>query len=393
LPPASAVLNPKRADCSYPNKNLAGVGVAFKLVQALLQETGKERYLPSFMKIAAIGTIADIVPLVGENRVITKFGLHGLSSPRNAGLRALLKMAGVERQAISSPDIAFRVAPRINAMGRMAGATAVVDLFDAADMTIAMKLATEIEDQNLKRQKISSDTIAQVLSAIESDPELNDALIAVVAGEGWHRGVIGIAASRLIDLMSRPSIVISIEDGVGHGSARSIPGFHLLDALASCSDLLERFGGHAQAAGLAIQANRIPELRRRINLFAGGLLKKADLVPTLEIDCDLPVKLARPDLLEELRLFEPYGCGNPEPVFETHSVEVVAPPRCLKDKHLKLRIMQGGRAADCLWWGEGARATEIAVGDRLSLAFTLSENTYGGFIQAQLNLKDAKKTD
>ncbi|HKF53919.1 MAG TPA: single-stranded-DNA-specific exonuclease RecJ, partial [Blastocatellia bacterium] len=322
LPAANAVLNPKRSDCCYPNKNLAGVGVAFKLVQALLEETGRERYLPSFMKIAAIGTIADIVPLVGENRVIAKFGLQGLSSPKNAGLRALLKMAGLERRGISSPDIAFKLAPRINAMGRMAGATAVVELFDAPDMTIAMKLATEIEEQNLKRQKMSSDIIAKVLSAIESDPEVKDALVAVVAGEGWHRGVIGIAASRVIDLINRPAIVISIEDGVGHGSARSIPGFHLLDAMASCSDLFERFGGHAQAAGLAIQARLIPELRHRINQFARGLLNRNDLVPMIETDCELPIKLARPEILRELKLFEPYGCGNPEPVFEAHNVEV-----------------------------------------------------------------------
>jgi single-stranded-DNA-specific exonuclease len=390
LPAANAVLNPKRSDCAYPNKNLAGVGVAFKLVQALLQETGRERYLSSFMKIAAIGTIADIVPLVGENRVIAKFGLQGLSSPKNAGLRALLKMAGLERPGISSPDIAFRVAPRINAMGRMAGATAVVELFDAPDMTIAMKLATEIEEQNLRRQKMSSEIITQVLSAIESDAEVKDALIAVVAGEGWHRGVIGIAASRVIDLINRPAIVISVEDGLGHGSGRSIPGFHLLDAMASCGDLFERFGGHAQAAGLAIQAARIPELRRRINQFAQGMLNRSDLVPVIEIDCELPIRLARPDLLRELKMFEPYGCGNPEPVFETHGVEVVVPPRSLKDKHLKLRVMQGGRAADCLWWGEAARTGDIFTGDHLSLAFTLAENDWAGFTQVQLNLRDAR---
>jgi single-stranded-DNA-specific exonuclease len=390
LPAANAVLNPKRSDCCYPNKNLAGVGVAFKLVQALLEETGRERYLPSFMKIAAIGTIADIVPLVGENRVIAKFGLQGLSSPKNAGLRALLKMAGLERQGISSPDIAFKLAPRINAMGRMAGATAVVELFDAPDMTIAMKLATEIEEQNLKRQKMSSDIIAEVMSAIETDPEVKESLVAVVAGEGWHRGVIGIAASRVIDLINRPAIVISIEDGVGHGSARSIPGFHLLDAMASCGDLFERFGGHAQAAGLAIQAPRIPELRRRINQFAMGMLNRNDLVPLIEIDCELPIKLARPEILRELKLFEPFGCGNPEPVFETHNVEVVAPPRSLKDKHLKLRVMQGGRAADCLWWGEGVRTADIFTGDHLSVAFTLAENDWSGFTQVQLNLRDLR---
>lgn len=390
LPAANAVLNPKRSDCCYPNKNLAGVGVAFKLVQALLEETGRERYLPSFMKIAAIGTIADIVPLVGENRVIAKFGLQGLSSPKNAGLRALLKMAGLERQGISSPDIAFKLAPRINAMGRMAGATAVVELFDAPDMTIAMKLATEIEEQNLKRQKMSSDIIAQVMSAIETDPEVKDSLVAVVAGEGWHRGVIGIAASRVIDLINRPAIVISIEDGVGHGSARSIPGFHLLDAMASCGDLFERFGGHAQAAGLAIRAPRIPELRHRINQFARGLLNRSDLVPMIDIDCELPIRLARPEILRELKLFEPFGCGNPEPVFEAHNVEVVAPPRSLKDKHLKLRVMQGGRAADCLWWGEGARTADIFTGDHLSLAFTLAENDWSGFTQVQLNLRDVR---
>src|SRR5262249_928320 len=193
-----------------------------------------------------------------------------------------------------------------------------------------------------------------------------------------------------IDLINRPAIVISIEDGIGHGSARSIPGFHLLDAMASCGDLFERFGGHAQAAGLAIRAERIVELRRRIHEFARCMLDWSDLVPVIEIDGDLSIKLARPEILRELKLFEPYGCGNPEPVFETHGVEVVATPRTLKDKPLKLRVMQGGKAADCLWWGESARTADIFTGDHLTIACTLAENDWAGFTQVQLNLRDAR---
>ena len=390
LPRANAVLNPKRPDCNYPNKDLAGCGVAFKLAQALFIETGRTQLVEPFIKIAAIGTIADIVPLVGENRVIAKFGLAGLSRPNNPGLRALLEVAGVAGRAVSCVDVGFRIGPRINAVGRMAGASAAVDLFDAPDLETAMRLAMQMNEQNLARQQAEADILAQVMEAIERDPTVRQSRVAVIAGEGWHRGVIGIVAAKVVEHLHRPTIIISIENGIGHGSGRSIEAFHLLDGLESCGELFERFGGHAHAAGLAIAADRIDELRRRLNDHAAGVLNDEALVPIVETDYTLPLKLASLETLAELSRLEPFGPGNPQPVFETYGAQVVQAPRVLKDKHLKFRVQQASRWLDCLWWGAGHRAQDVFLGDRVSLAFTLSENTYNGNTQAQLILKDLK---
>lgn len=390
LPRANAVLNPKRPDCEYPNKNLAGCGVAFKLAQALLKETSRERFTESFVKIAAIGTIADIVPLIGENRVIAKYGLEGLRHPNNPGLRALLEVAGITGKAVSCFDVGFRIGPRINAVGRMAGASAAVDLFDAPDLETAMRLAVTMNEQNVARQQIEADILKQVMSKIESDPALSDSLVAVIAGERWHRGVIGIVASKVVDHLHRPAIIISIEDGVGHGSGRSIQAFHLLDGLESCSDLFERFGGHSHAAGLAMRAGKIDELRERLNKHARRVLTDEDLVPIVSTDCQLPLKLASLETVEEITRLEPFGPGNPQPVFEAHGAQVVSAPRVMKEKHLKFRVQQASRWLDCVWWGAAGRAADIFPGDRVSLAFTLSENTYNNNTQVQLTLRDMK---
>jgi single-stranded-DNA-specific exonuclease len=390
LPRANAVLNPKRRDCSYPDKNLAGVGVAFKLAQALLSETGHARYVESFIKIAAIGTIADIVPLVGENRIIAKYGLLGLERPSNLGLRALLEVAGLANKPVTSFDVGFRIGPRINAAGRMAGANAVVELFDAQDFETAMRMALSMDNQNAARQQAEADILAQIFAEIERDPEICNSHVAVIAGEGWHRGVIGIAAARVVEQIHRPTIIISIENGVGHGSGRSIRAFHLLDGLSTCADLFERFGGHSHAAGLAVRAENIDELRRRLNEHARQALSEEDLVPIIDIDYRLSLRQATHDLIEELMQLEPHGPGNPQPIFESRGVQIVSAPRVLKDKHLKFRALEGSRWVDCVWWGAGARASDIFPGDRVSLAYTLSENTYNNTSQVQLTLRDMK---
>jgi single-stranded-DNA-specific exonuclease len=391
LPRAYAVLNPKRLDCNYPNKDLAGCGVAFKLAQALLEETGRSRYLESFTKVAAIGTIADVVPLGGENRIIAKYGLRGLCDARNPGLRALLEIANLGDRPVSCSDVAFRIAPRINAVGRMAGACAAVELFDAPDYETATKLAAAMDGHNSDRQKTEADVLTQVLAQLDQYHGPKSPMVAVIAGEGWHRGVIGIAASKVVDRINRPTIIISIEDGLGHGSGRSIQSFHLLDGLTACTDLFERFGGHSHAAGMLVRAENVDELRRRLNEYARGVLTEEDLTPILEIDCELGVRQIVPELVNEVKLLEPYGNGNPEPVFETHGAQIISTPRVIKEKHLKLRVLQGGRWIDCLWWGESARAADMFTGDRLGMAFTLSENVWEGRTQLQLTLRDVKQ--
>jgi single-stranded-DNA-specific exonuclease len=249
----------------------------------------------------------------------------------------------------------------------------------------------EMNEQNTSRQQTEADILAQVLEEVERNRSLHaESRVAVIAGEGWHRGVIGIVAAKVVEHLNRPAIVISIENGIGYGSGRSIRAFHLLDGLTVCSDLLDRFGGHSHAAGLALPADRIDDLRRRLNEHASAVLRDDDLVPIIETDYQMTLKHATLETVEEIAMLEPFGPGNPQPVFEAHGVQIVSPPRVLKDKHLKMRVMQGGRWLDCVWWGAGERAADVFAGDRVSLAFTLSENTYNNNSQAQLTLRDLK---
>src|SRR5687767_1424622 len=281
LPQAVAIINPKRHDCRYPDKNLAGVGVALKVVQALCSRTGKLAWLPAFVKVASIGTLADVVPLVGENRIIAKLGLGMLSKgPHKVGLRALLEGCGLTGKDIDSYHIGFVVAPRVNAAGRMSTPDIAARLLLASDEAMADEargLAEQLNTENLRRQQEEAEIVAAARKVVETDLEVGSRTLIVVAGEGWHRGVIGIVASKLVDHFHRPAIVLSIEGDVAHGSCRSIPSFNMLAALESCGDAMIRFGGHKQAAGLTIEAARIRELRRRVNEFAEARLEPDDL--------------------------------------------------------------------------------------------------------------------
>src|SRR5208282_4252592 len=254
LPPACAILNPRRPDCGYPEKSLAGVGVAFKLAQAMLGERLTARMLQSFLKVVAIGTIADVVPLLGENRAIARFGLEGLRQPAQSGLAALIELSGLAGKEISAGDVGFRLAPRLNAAGRMENARDVIDLFTLTDAVRTREIAERLERLNRERQRVEEEILRTILTRLELCAALPRLSTLVLAGEGWHRGVIGIVAQRVVERYHRPTLVIGIEDGVGVGSGRSIKGFHLLDALTSVGDLFQRFGGHAQAAGFALEA-------------------------------------------------------------------------------------------------------------------------------------------
>ena len=266
LPPALAVVNPKRSDCTYPDKNLAGVGVALKVVQALCTRTSHENWLPGFIKIAAIGTLADVVPLVGENRVIAKLGLDLLTrGPHKVGLRSLLEIAGLTGKTIDSYHISFMVAPRVNAAGRMSTPDIATRLLLASDEALgdeARALAQQLDVENIRRREEEADIVAAAKKIVQTDPEVGARSVLVVAGEGWHRGVIGIVASKLVDAFHRPAIVLSIEGDVAHGSCRSIPSFDMLGALERCADRLIRFGGHRQAAGLTLEASQVRRVPR-----------------------------------------------------------------------------------------------------------------------------------
>jgi len=395
LPAAFAVINPKRHDCTYPDKNLAGVGVALKLVQALCGRTGRSSLLPAFVKIAAIGTLADVVPLVGENRVIAKLGLGLLSrGPHRVGLRALLDVCGLTGKEIDSYHIGFVLAPRVNAAGRMSSPDIAARLLLAADEAMgdeARELATLLDAENQRRQLEEAEIVAQAKKIVETDLEVGSRTVIVVAGPGWHRGVIGIVASKLVDAFHRPAIVLSIDGDIAHGSCRSIPSFDLLGGLETCADLLTKFGGHKQAAGLTIETARIREFRSRVNAHADDRLGPDDLRPRLWLDGPLPFRGITAQVAEELVALAPFGAGNPSPLFTASRVEIVDGPRRVKERHLKMAFKQDGKVMRGMAW-RAAEREDFVTGhrDAIDLAFSLEQDTWNGERYLQLSVADFK---
>lgn len=393
LPAALAVINPKRPDCGYPDKMLAGVGVALKLVQALCQRKGREKWLPAFLKLAAIGTVADVVPLTGENRVIAKLGLERLSQgPHTVGLRTLLEVAGLANRAVDGFGVSFVLAPRINAAGRMSSpdiATRLLLASDEAQADEVRRLAEQLNEENARRQAHEAEIVAAARKVVDSDPAIGAHNLLVVAGEGWHRGVVGIVASKLVDLYYKPAIVLSIEDGVAHGSCRSIPSFDMLGALDGCADLLIKYGGHRHAAGLTLDAARVDELRVRLAAHALDRLEPDDLMPRLRIDAPLRLTGITPHLVDGLDLLAPFGAANPKPVFDADAVEVVGDPRRIKERHLKLRVRQDGRIFSAMAWRSSERAAFIDEHRRaLRLAYSLDRQTWQGETTIELTVAD-----
>ena len=393
LPPALAVINPKRTDCSYPDKYLAGVGVALKVVQALCRKADRERLMPGFVKVAAIGTLADVVPLVGENRVIAKIGLDMLSrGPHKVGLRSLLDICGLTGKTIDSYHIAFMLAPRVNAAGRMSTPDIATRLFLAADEAMAaevQQLALRLDSENVRRQEEEAEILAAARKVAQTDPDVGARSVLVVAADGWHRGVIGIVASKLVDAFHRPAIVLSVEDGIAHGSCRSIPKFDMLAALERCAHLFIRFGGHKQAAGLAIEASRIRELRLAINAVADETLGPEDLMPRLRIDADVTFRGITGRVAAGVASLAPFGAGNPRPVFAARGVEIIDGPRVVKDRHLKMALKQDGRIFRAMAWRAAERADYLTEHKAaVDVAFSLDQNQYNGETYTELNISD-----
>ena len=347
VPRALVVVNPNQDGCDYPCKHLCGAGVAFKLAQGLMQRRldarltahDQSRLLMSFMKVVAIATIADAVPLLGENRVFAKLGLQGLRRPVNVGLKALLEVAKLgDGRALTATEVAFRIAPRLNAAGRMDVARDVVDLFNEKDIERARKIAARLDQLNAGRQEEERRIMDDIERRLAEDPSLREAYCVVLDGEGWHRGVIGITASRVVERHGRPTLVISREGDEAHGSGRSIPSFHLLHALESCPELFSRYGGHAHAVGFALPCANVEKLRKHLDGYARARLTLADFEPRLEFDRELPLKEVTPELHQALLLLEPFGMENREPIFAARAVRLMAPPQAVKEKHVRLRV-------------------------------------------------------
>jgi single-stranded-DNA-specific exonuclease len=434
MPTALAVLNPNQPGCDYPCKALCGAGVAFKFAQALMERRLTHRdqapLLKSFMKVAAIATIADAVPLTGENRVFAKLGLEALRSAVNPGLKALLEVAQVSGRPLTSGEVGFRIAPRINAAGRMDVARDVIELFSVKDATRAREIANKLDQLNADRQAEERRILEAIHTRLEQEPALLNSFCLVIDGDGWHRGVIGITATRVVERYCRPTLVISRDGNEAHGSGRSIPAFHLLNALESCAPLFTRFGGHAHAVGFSMPAANLPQLCSHLDGYARAHLTLTDFEPTLDLDAELPFDQIRPDLFQAIHRLEPFGMGNPEPVFASRDLLLMAPPRVMKEKHVKLRLSsQPAREElsdvvllttprchpdssvlprlhaqsssrkpatyNALGWrmAERIQQAELLPGDTLDIAFTLDHNDHPEFGGLELSLRDFKRPE
>lgn len=388
-PAAVAIVNPNQTDCKYPDKNLAGVGVAFKVAHALLREAGREDEVPQFLKIAAIGTVADVMNLTGENRAIVALGLEDLPRTDSFGLKALMEVSDC-RSDMTSYHIGFRIGPRINAAGRMDVAKHVIELFEEPDFVKARHLAGILDARNRERQQMQQKITELALAETANHDSLH---FVVVAGEGWHQGVIGLAASRIAEKTHRPTIVLSIKDGVGHGSARSIPNFHLLKALDCASELFEQYGGHAAAAGMKIKEENIGLLRLRLNEYAAAVLSEEELTPELFIDALVTTDTMDLSLVDELSMFEPFGAGNPKPVFLTRDLRLTGEPFVMKEKHLKLKLVDAkGKAYEAVWWDGVARSfgRTLKANSNIELAYVPEANSWQGNTRLQLVVEDLR---
>ncbi|HKT49911.1 MAG TPA: single-stranded-DNA-specific exonuclease RecJ [Candidatus Angelobacter sp.] len=406
VPDALAVLNPNQQGCDYPCKALCGAGVAFKIAQALFarfkDQAEQGRLIPSFLKMVAMATIADAVPLVDENRVMARLGLEGLRRPVNGGLKALMEVSGLAGlgRALSAGDVGFRLGPRINAAGRMDVAKDVIELFTCKDPERCREIAEKLDQLNSERQNEEARIVAEIDAQLAAEPDLTGRFCMVFDGEGWHRGVVGIVASRVVEKTGRPALVVAKEGEEAHGSGRSISALHLLDALESCRELFTRFGGHAHAVGFALPSAQVPELKYRLNRFAQTKLTPEDLVPEIAIDSELPLAQVTPALLTELSRMEPFGQGNPEPVFAALNVNLLLPPRTIKDKHIKLRVRQrvdglkDSFSYEAMGWRMAERlpAENLQPGDRLDLVFKVAMNFHPDFGGLELMLEDFRKS-
>ena len=402
LPIALAILNPNQPGCPYPEKFLCGAAIALKLSQALLERRDavrlREKTLPSFLKMAAIATIADAVPLRSENRTIAALGLRELRRPVGAGLRALFAVAALDpaSKQLTGYDVAFRLAPRVNAAGRMDVASDVIELFLTRDATRAVELANKLERLNRERRDVEAAALIKIDARLDSDRELAADRLLVIDGDGWHRGVIGILASRVVERTAKPAIVISVEDGVAHGSGRSVDGFALLASIESCADLFTRFGGHAFAVGFALPADSLPELKRRLRLYAAEHLAAREPERLLRIHAELPLDRITPVLAGWLRKLEPLGHGNPEPLFLARNARLVSSPRIMKERHLCLELTQDpGPSSNgtfpasaaptasirAVGWKLAGLAADLALtqGSAIDVAYRIRENDHPDF--------------
>ena len=388
LPECLAVLNPKRPGCDYPDKDLAAVGVAFKLALAVARAMGaSENLVYHQLDLVALATIADIAPLRGENRVFARYGLKLLQETTNPGLRALIRASGLDGKPLTAGRVGFILAPRLNAAGRIGHALRGVELLTTTDEHTANRIARELEEQNRARQDLDRRMLDEALRKVDA-LDLEQTYGIVLADERWHAGVIGIVASRIVEETGRPTVLVAIQNGEGKGSGRSIPAFDLHGALGECRDLLVRYGGHRAAAGVTVLPSQVDAFARRFAEVARGRLAAGDLVPELRIDQEVAIDDVTEDLESLLKHFEPFGMGNPAPVLLARGVRLASAPRPVGKDGLRLKIATSRGELDALAWGMAPRAGELDVATPLDIAFRLERDEYGGQSRLQARIAD-----
>ncbi len=391
LPNALAVVDPKRKDSRYPYKDLAGVGVAFKVLEALARDYRDMAYtVEENLDIVAVGTVADIVPLNSENRILTSLGLDRLRATTNPGLAALMKAAAVEPASVQSTHIGFALGPRLNAAGRLGDASIGVELLTTEDADKADAIALQLDGENKKRRQLERQVLEDATRILEETIDLSRSRSIVLWSAGWHAGVIGIVASRIAKQYNRPTVLLSITDGIAKGSGRSIPGFDLHAALITCRDHLLSFGGHQYAAGVSLAEEHLDRFRACVEEAVSSKLTPDDLVPEVEIDAMIPLSECRFELVNMLKRVRPFGAGNPEPVFGTRDVKVIS-AKVVGNGHLKMTVEQGEKVMDAIGFGLGEVFDDLKrSGGMVSLAYVLEENTWRGVTNLQLRLKDVQ---
>jgi len=393
LPEALAILNARRPGCAYPDKDLAAVGVAYKLALALARALGVSNVpVHEMLDLVALATVADVAPLRGENRILVRHGLKRMEHSRNVGLRALIHAAGLEGKPLTAGRVGFIIAPRLNAVGRLDHALRGVELLMTDSEDEANAIARVLEETNRRRQQLDRDTLAEARDMVAA-LDLHETYGIVLAREGWHAGVIGIVASRLVEEFCRPVVLVAVHEGQGKGSGRSIGGFDLHAGLTECRHLFTRYGGHKAAAGVSLPAERVAEFAVAFNAVARTRLTQSDFVRRVHVDLAVPLPEASEDLERLLRHFEPYGAGNPQPVFVARGVRLASPPRVIGKQrdHLKLRLADDDAQMDALGWGMADRARDLADSMTVDVAYRLERDDWNGRQQLQLKLADLRR--
>lgn len=393
IPASYASIDPKQKNCGYPFKNLAGVGVAFKLIQALDKTVPLENLMELYSDLVCLGTVADISPLVDENRILVTEGLKRFKTTKNVGLKALLDVTTANNSNITTSTIGYIIAPRINASGRLGCAARSVELFLTEDENKAKELAEDLCKENTIRQQTEQKMFAEALEYIENHPEMKDDKVLVIPHENWHHGIVGIVSSKITEKFYKPSILFAIDGDEAKGSGRSVNGYNLFEALENCGDILDKFGGHELAAGLSVKTENIDKFRQAINSYIPERTEETNSIPTVGIDAVIKAAYITNETVEDINKLQPFGVDNPAPTFAAKTLKVHRISTMSDNKHLRMTLLKDGKYLDTVGFGMGEYFTCFKEGDFVDVAFGMSINDYKGFHNVQLILKDIRLSE